>query len=262
LAFIVDVPWTSVLRDTLIPTFKWSQDYWMMLVAVLGTTVSPYMFFWQAALEVEEQRTTPGARPLKRSAHQAEPELVRIRVDTYIGMAIANGVAFFIILTAAVTLHVHGVTEVKDAAQAATALRPIAGPYAFELFTLGIVGTGLLAIPALAGSAAFALGEAMRWPTGLELKPARAKGFYFVISASILTGTAIGMSGLDPIRALVLSSVINGLISIPILAVLTIIGSNERVMGRFVISRNLRIAGWVTTAAMAACAFALIANAI
>jgi NRAMP (natural resistance-associated macrophage protein)-like metal ion transporter len=249
--FFVQIPWTTVLRDTFIPRLQLDHEYWMMLVAVLGTTVSPYMFFWQAALEVEEQRAEPGERPLKAAPRQARRQFEAIRIDTYLGMGISNVVAFFIILTTALTVHAHGITHIETAAQAAQALKPIAGEAAFLLFALGIVGTGLLAVPALAGSAAYALAEAMQWPASLDRKPGRARGFYFVMAGATLLGIGISLLHINPIQALVVSSIINGVISVPILATMTAMASSRKVMDRFVIPRTLRMAGWITTAAMA-----------
>lgn len=257
IVFFVHVPWTAVLRDTLVPHLPRSRDEWMMLVAVLGTTVSPYMFFWQAALELEEQRATPGERPLRAAPEQAPQQLGALRLDTFVGMGISNLVAFFIMLTTALTLHAHGVTHIETAAQAAQALRPVAGPLAFALFALGVVGTGLLAVPALAGSAAYALSEVMHWPAGLDRSPWRARGFYLVICAAIAIGIGISLAGIDPIRALIVSSMINGLISVPILAAMTAMASSRRIMGELPIPPALRWAGWITTSAMVVCAIAL-----
>jgi Mn2+/Fe2+ NRAMP family transporter len=258
IVFFVQIPWASVLRDTFLPHLKWTNGYWMMLVAVLGTTVSPYMFFWQAALEVEEQRETPEDRPVKHAPRQARRQFESIRLDTYTGMAISNIVAFFIMLTTALTLHANGVTQIDNAAQAAQALEPIAGPFASLLFALGIVGTGLLAVPALAGSGAYALSEAMKWPGSLNRKPRRARGFYLVMAAATAVGVIISLLHINPIRALIVSSIINGLISVPILATMTAMASSTGVMGRFAIPRRLRIAGWGTTAVMALSAVALV----
>jgi NRAMP (natural resistance-associated macrophage protein)-like metal ion transporter len=258
IVFFVRIPWNAVLHDTLIPQLQWTHGYWMMLVAVLGTTVSPYMFFWQAALELEEQRANPEERPLKRAPEQARRVFENIRLDTSLGMGVSNAVAYFIMLTTAIALHTHGVSHIETAAQAAEALRPIAGPLAFLLFTLGIVGTGLLAVPALAGSAAYALAEAMQWPASLNRKPGRARGFYFVMVGATLVGVGISLTHINPIAALVWSSIINGVISVPILATMTAMASSPKVMDQFVIPGSLRIAGWVTTAAMALCSAALL----
>ena len=173
-AFIVDVPWSTVAESIAIPKITLDVGYLTVVVAVLGTTISPYLFFWQASEEVEEIEERDGAKPLKRAPEQAEPEFRRIRVDTYLGMALSNAVALFIVITTAATLNAHGVTDIQTSAQAAEALRPIAGPFVFLVFALGVIGTGLLALPVLAGSAAYALGEALKWRVGLARKPARA----------------------------------------------------------------------------------------
>lgn len=258
IVLFVQIPWYTVLRDTLLPTIVPNANYMMMLVAVLGTTISPYLFFWQSSLEVEEQRATPGEEPIKKAPQQARSQFERIRTDTLSGMAVSNLVMYFIILTTAVTLHAHHITDIQTTAQAAEALRPIAGPYAFTLFAMGIIGTGLLAVPVLAGSVGYAIGETLRWPTGLDRKPYQAKGFYFIIAIATGVGTALNFFHIDPIRALFWTAVINGIISVPILFVLMRMASNAKVMGKFTIPRKLAIAGWITTGAMALAAVLLV----
>jgi NRAMP (natural resistance-associated macrophage protein)-like metal ion transporter len=260
IVLFVRIPWLQVAHDTLLPGIEPDDSYLMMLVAVLGTTISPYLFFWQSSLEVEEQRATPGEEPVKKAPHQARGQFQRIRADTFAGMAVSNLVMYFIMLTTAQTLHLHHVTDIRTTAQAAEALRPIAGPYAFTLFAMGIIGTGLLAVPVLAGSVGYAIGEALRWPTGLDRKPWQARGFYCIIAVATAVGTALNFFGVDPIRALFLTAVINGLIAVPILVVLMRMASDVRVMGRFVIPRRLALAGWLTTAAMTVAAVALVIN--
>ncbi len=252
-AFAVPVPWGEVLHSTLLPQVSLSSDSITALVAVLGTTISPYLFFWQASQEVEDLRAAPDQSPLRRAPQQAPAQLERIGLDTRIGMGVSNLVAFFIILTTAVTLHRHGVTDIDSAARAAEALRPVAGSFAFELFAVGIVGTGLLAVPVLAGSAAYAVGESLHWRTGLERRPSRAKRFYGVIAASTLTGVAINFAGINPVKALFWTAVLNGVIAVPMLFVIIRLASRRDVMGEFVLSPRLKAMSWLTTAVMTLC---------
>src|SRR5205809_1053685 len=255
---VVRLPIES-LRDTVIPQLLWRADYIAMLVAVLGTTISPYLFFWQASQEVEEQRATPGHEPLKDAPGQAREHLQRIKTDTYVGMMFSNLIALCIMLTTAATLHAAGVTDIQSSAQAAEALRPLAGDFAFALFAAGIIGTGLLAVPVLAGSAAYGVGEALQWKTGLENKPQRARGFYAVIVVATLAGSAISLLQVNPIKALFWSAVINGVIAVPILAAIMLLASRHSTMGPFAISGRLKTMGWITTVAMAACVVAMVA---
>ncbi len=260
--FMVHAPWKAVAKGTFIPSFQRSSDYWATFIAVLGTTISPYLFFWQASQETEEIRNKDEDHALKDSPEQARDQFPsRIRFDTYVGMAVSNLVAFFVIVAAATTLNAHGITNVETSAQAAEALRPIAGRFAFILFSLGIIGTGLLAVPVLAGSAAYAVGEALKWPTGLDRKPLAAKGFYAVISLATLLGLLINfpaiqkMTHLSPIQALFWSAVINGVVAVPIMVVMMLMCHNKKVMGQFThISKPLRFMGWLATAVMAAAA--------
>ncbi len=251
--FVVRVPWGAVLSSVIFPRWIAGADYVAIIVAIFGTTISPYLFFWQAALEVEEQRAdVNGKRPVRRHPGRAPAQFRRIKIDTYIGMAFSNLIAFFIMVCAAVTLHEGGVRDISTAAEAAQALRPIAGDFAFLLFALGIIGTGLLALPVLAGSAAYAVAEAMRWPAGLGLKPASGKGFYAIIAFSTLLGVTLDFSGIAPMKALVWSAIINGVISVPMMAVTMHMASGRRLMGRFVISPRLKWLGWIATAVMGA----------
>jgi Mn2+/Fe2+ NRAMP family transporter len=220
-------------------------------VAVFGTTISPYLFFWQASQEVEEQRAADGEEPLISAPEQAREQLRRIKIDTYIGMGFSNIVAFFIMLTAAVTLHLHGITEIETSAQAAQALRPLAGDFAFMLFAAGIVGTGLLAVPVLAGSAAYAVAESFQWRIGLGLKLLQARGFYAIVSVATILGVALNFTPIRPIKALFWSSVINGVVAVPIMAVMMLMAMRSDIMGPFVITRRLKILGWLATAIMA-----------
>jgi Mn2+/Fe2+ NRAMP family transporter len=242
------------------PQIEWTPGYITVVVAILGTTISPYLFFWQAEEEVEEVKEREGAKPLERAPHQAKEEFRRIRLDTYIGMALSNVVALFIMLTTAATLHAHGVTDIQTSAQAAEALRPVAGPAVFVIFALGIVGTGLLAVPVLAGSAAYAVGETLGWHVGLTRKPRRAKAFYGVIAAATLVGGLLNFSSLDPIRALFWSAVINGVVAVPVMAMMMLLGGRADVMGRFVLPTPLKVAGWAATAVMGAAAVAMFAT--
>lgn len=250
----VRVPWGEVLWNTLVPRLRLTDDYLTMLTAVMGTTVSPYLFIWQSSLEVEEQRADPHERPVCKAPEQARSQFLKIRFDTYSGMAVSCVVMFFIILTTALTLHAHQITQIQSAEQAARALEPIAGRFAFVLFSIGIIGTGLLAVPTLAGSVGYAMGEAFRWPTGLDHKPYQAIRFYAVIAIATLIGTALNFIGIDPIKALIWSAVINGLVSVPLLCALMLVARNHALMGKFVIPRNLAVAGWLTTALMTAAA--------
>jgi Mn2+/Fe2+ NRAMP family transporter len=230
------------------------------VVAILGTTISPYLFFWQAEEEVEEVKERPKARPLERAPEQAPAEFARIRIDTYVGMGLSNAVALFIILTTAATLNAHGVTDIQTSAQAAEALRPIAGRLAFFVFALGIIGTGLLALPVLAGSSAYALGETFGWHVGLARKPNRAKAFYGCIAAATLIGVLLNFSPIDPIKALFWSAVVNGVVAAPVMVLMMLMGSNRKVMGDFCLSPGLRLVGWFSTLVMAVAAIGLFAT--
>ncbi len=249
--FVVDVPWGEVFYRTIMPSISFKADYVIAVVAVFGTTISPYLFFWQASQEVEELRATEGEAPLKEAPEQAHTHLQRIKIDTYIGMGFSNLIAFFIILTAAVTLHLHGITDIQTSAQAAEALRPLAGEFAFLLFTAGIVGTGLLAVPVLAGSAAYAIAESFDWRIGLGRKLMEARGFYMILIIATLLGVALNFTPIDPIKALFWSAVINGVIAVPIMVVIMLMVARPDVMGQFVITPGLRITGWLATAVMA-----------
>jgi NRAMP (natural resistance-associated macrophage protein)-like metal ion transporter len=250
-AFVVHVPWGKVVWHTLIPPVQLDADYLLTLVAVFGTTISPYLFFWQASQEVEEQRAGTGEEPLRNAPAQARKHLIRIKIDTYVGMMFSNSVAFFIMLTAAATLNVHGITDIESSAQAAQALRPIGGDFAFALFAAGIIGTGMLAVPVLAGSAAYAVAESFRWPIGLGLRLAEARGFYAILTVATVVGVGLNFTSLPPVRALIWSAVINGVISVPIMAVMMLMAVRPEIMGRFTIKRQLKLLGWLATAIMA-----------
>lgn len=254
---VVRVPWLHVLKETVLPHLHWTPDWLTTVVAVLGTTISPYMFFWQSSQEVEELRADPHAEALKRAPEQADEEYRRIKLDTVIGMGFSNLVAFCIMLTTAVTLHAHGVHEIATSAQAASALRPVAGEFAFVLFSVGIIGTGLLAIPVLAGSAAYAVAGTFNWRNSLELAPSAARKFYGIIAASTLAGVALGFTHFDPIQALYWSAVINGVIAVPVMAVMMQLGGSPAVMGREILPGWLKALGWTCTVAMAAAVLAM-----
>jgi len=241
----------EALTRTLIPEIRWDGEYLSVLVAVLGTTISPYLFFWQASQEVEEQRATDGHEPLREAPEQAHEHFRRIKFDTYVGMCFSNLIAFCIMLSTAVTLHAAGVQNIQNAAEAAGALRPLAGDAAFLLFACGIIGTGLLAVPVLAGSAAYAVAESFRWPIGLGLSLAEARGFYSILTAATVLGVAIDLTGVDSMKALLWSAMINGVVSVPIMVIMMLMVADKRTMGRFVGSWRLRGLGWLATAVMA-----------
>jgi Mn2+/Fe2+ NRAMP family transporter len=251
-AFSLTIPWRDVAIRTVLPDISFKSEYITAVVAIFGTTISPYLFFWQASQEVEDQEAEPTEQPLISAPMQARAEFSRISTDTYIGMGISNLVAFFIILTTAITLHAHGITNIDTAAQAATALRPIAGRFAFTVFSLGIIGTGLLAVPVLAGSAAYGVAEAMRWKFGMERKLGQATQFYGVIAAAMLIGLTMNFIGIDPIRALFWTAVINGIVAVPLIVVIMLMASRRRVMRQFVVSGYLQWVGWMTAGLMTA----------
>lgn len=252
----VSVPWRHVISESLHP---WSffpkdvsfKDYASMVVAVLGTTISPYLFFWQAAQEVEDNRRRPQSQELRSHPEYAAEHLSRIKQDTFVGMTFSNVIALCIVIATAVTLNEHGVTNIQTSAQAAEALRPVAGDFAFAVFALGIIGTGLLAVPVLAGSAAYAVSELYGWKAGLSHGFHEARGFYVIIMAATGIGTVMGYLEVDPIKALVWSAIVNGVISVPIMAALMWIGQSERLMGKYTITRRHRFFGWAATAVMA-----------
>jgi Mn2+/Fe2+ NRAMP family transporter len=258
----VDIPWAKLIAATLLPPLELTREYLMLLVAVLGTTISPYLFFWQASQEVEEQRAKAGDRPLRVSSDGARLHLRRIKIDTWFGMILSNAIAFSIMLTTAVTLHGAGITDVTTSAQAAEALRPIAGDLAFTLFAAGIIGTGLLAIQVLAGSAAYAVAEAMRWPIGLGREPLQAKGFYAIIILATLLGASVDFTDVDPIKALIWAAVLNGVIAVPIMALMMRMAVRPEIMGAFTITPRLQRLGWVATALMAIAVAAMLVSFI
>ncbi len=248
---VIHVPWGEVAYNTLIPHLLWQEDYAVVIVAVLGTTISPYLFFWQASEEAEDEQTNPHEHPLTEAPQEARAAIRRIEFDTYLGMGFSNLIAFFIIVTTAATLNAHGITDVQTSEQAAQALRPIAGYFAFLVFALGILGTGLLAIPVLAGSAAYALAEAMAWPSGLSRLPRDAKAFYATIAGGTLIGVAINFVDIDPMKALFWTAVINGVVAVPLMVLMMFMAMRRDVMGDFTLPRALWAVGWLSTAVMA-----------
>ena len=259
-AFVVHVPLKAAVVGSLVPSISFSNSYLTALTAVFGTTISPYLFFWQASQEVQEQKAAPGEKPLRRAPEQATVQLEPMRTDTYLGMALSNLIAFFIMLTAAAVLHSHGVTNIQTSAQAAEALRPLAGEGAFLLFGIGIIGTGLLAIPVLAGSAAYALAEVLKWPIGLERKASKAKGFYGILCGSTLLAAALNFSPINPIRALFWSAVINGVTAVPIMIVMMLMTTNPRVTGTMRLPIHQRVVGWIATGVMLLVSAVMLAN--
>ena len=247
--FVAEVPWGEAIRATLIPSFNFDREHAMALVAIFGTTISPYLFFWQAGQEVEEQHRRH-IKPLHVSPRRAGAELKRIRTDTLVGMGFSHLTALFIIIATAATLHANGVTSVTSAAQAAEALRPVAGQFAFALFALGIIGTGLLAVPILAGSAAYAVSETFGWTEGLDRRPREAKAFYGAIALATMGGVALNMVQIDPMQALYWAAVVNGLLAPPLMVVTMLIARNRAVMGELAIGGWLSFGGWLSTAVM------------
>ncbi len=248
--FVVEIDWAQAVRGTFVPNISLNGQYLGALVAVLGTTISPYLFFWQSAEEVEEMQSAPREKALKQAPRQAPCHLQRIRIDTYLGMALSNFIAYFIILTVAATLNANGKKDIDTAAQAAEALRPVAGEFASLLFSLGIIGTGLLALPVLGGSAAYAVGEALRWPVGLERKAKEAKAFYAVLALATLIGLLLNFSKIDPIHALVWAAMINGITAASVMCFMMFMASNRKIMGKFTLPPYLQILGWAGTLIM------------
>jgi NRAMP (natural resistance-associated macrophage protein)-like metal ion transporter len=258
---MVKVPWLELAKGFFIPHIEWSGDFFSILTAVLGTTISPYLFFWQSSQEAEDERIKPARHPLVEAPEESGHAFQRIRLDTYVGMAFANLVALAIIVTTAATLHAKGVTDIQSSQQAAEALKPVAGNFAFAIFSLGIIGTGLLAVPVLAGSTAYAVGEARRWKVGLARKPAEAKAFYAIVAVATLIGMTINFTPVNPIKALYWAAVINGVVSVPVMATMMLMSANAKVMAKFTVKGPLRIIGWLATAVMALAAIGTVAGA-
>jgi NRAMP (natural resistance-associated macrophage protein)-like metal ion transporter len=259
-AIYLHEPSWQAIRATFLPSLSLRGSSLTALIAVLGTTISPYLFFWQASQEVEEVTLNAHESPLKKAPDQAPAQFQRIKFDTYFGMFLSNLVAFFIILTTAATLHAHGITEIQTADQAARALEPLAGRFAFILFALGILGTGLLAVPVLAGSAAYGVSETFRWTASLEKKPNRALRFYATIGIASLVGLLLNFVHLNPIKALFWSAVLNGVVAGPVMIFMMLLARNPKVMGQFALPAYLRIVGWLTTAVMVLASIGMIAT--
>ena len=255
--FMVDVHWGEALRQFVWPSITWKTEYIQTIVAVFGTTISPYLLFWQASQEAEDIRAVPERQVLKRAPEQGPDAIKRIELDTLIGMGVSNLIALAIILTTAATLNVSGVTDIETSAQAAEALRPIADNYAATMFALGVLGTGLLAIPVLAGSAAYAIGEARKWPIGLTRQPKEAKAFYATIVMATLVGILLNFAPINPIKALYWCAVINGIVAVPVMGLMMLMVANAKIMGEFTIGGWLTGLGWIATAVMAAAAVAM-----
>lgn len=254
--FAVHIDWSAVIWGTLWPHITFNADTATVVTGVFGTTISPYLFFWQASEEVEDMRLGK-EKPLLHNPEAAPVELRRIRWDTWSGMFYSDSIAYFIILAAAVTLHVAGITDIQTAAQAATALRPIAGDFAYLLFTLGILGVGLIGVPVLAGSGAYAMSEAMGWEAGLEHKATNAKGFYSIITISMVIAIIIQYSPISPMKALFWSAVINGVAAVPLMVLIILLCSRKSVMGDYTTSKPLIVLGWIATLVMAATAIGM-----
>lgn len=255
--FAADVPWADAAKALLIPHVEWNGMFLTTLLAILGTTISPYLFFWQASQEVEEEELKPAAKPLKWAPWQARSAFQRIRADTLVGMALSNLIGIAIIITTAATLHKAGVTDISSSTDAAKALEPVAGKFAFIVFSAGIIGTGLLAVPVLAGSAAFAVGEALRWKVGLAREPKEAVAFYATLAAATALGSGIMFTPIDPIKALYWSAVINGVCAVPVMMVMMSMAGRSDIMGDFPVQGWLRFLGWLSTIVMAASAIGL-----
>ena len=254
---LVGIPWPKAAQGLFYPHVEWDSDTLMMIVAIFGTTISPYLFFWQASQEAEEVDDDDDTLPLKCDPVEGRVELKRIGIDTMIGMLASNAVALAIVFTCAATLNTHGIVDIRTSADAANALKPFAGEYASIVFALGVVGTGLLAVPVLAGSAAYALGEARHWPIGLDRKPKRAKAFYGTIVAATAVGALMNFTPIDPIRALVVAAIINGVVSVPVMAVMMLVSTRKSVMSVFTVDGALLWLGWLATAVMSAAVVAM-----
>jgi|SRR5665213_725453 len=246
----VKVPFGEFAHGLFIPTLSSDTAFWTTVVAILGTTISPYLFFWQASQEVEDENTMPQRTALVDAPEQSRRAFTRIRIDTYVGMGFSSIVALAIMVTTAATLHVAGIVDIQTSSQAAEALKPVAGRFAFTIFALGIIGTGLLAIPVLAGSAAYALGEARKWPIGLARRPMEAKAFYATITLATVVGTAVEFSPINPIKALYWSAVINGVVSCPVMLTMMLMTARSDIMGENTIHGPLRWIGWLATGVM------------
>jgi Mn2+/Fe2+ NRAMP family transporter len=259
---VVRISWGQVLRSLISPNWSLGESFWLMVLAIFGTTISPYLFFWQASQEVEDTRLDPKAVPLRSNPAQGPSALARIRLDTFIGMGLSNLVGLAILITAGATIHEAGIHSIATAADAAEALRPLAGSFAFTLFAVGIIGTGLLAVPVLATSAAYALGEARRWPVGLARRPLQARAFYATIAAATLLGAGANLVSVNAMQALVWVAVLNGVVAVPVMALLMLMAADTRILGPFTVSGPWRALGWVATGVMALVTVGYLASAI
>jgi NRAMP (natural resistance-associated macrophage protein)-like metal ion transporter len=250
--FVVHIDWSAFTRGLLLPTFKADPNYWSMIVAIFGTTISPYLFFWQASQEAEDLKEKPEQEPLVKHPQEAKRADTRITLDTLIGMAASNIVALAIIMTTAATLNKAGATSIESSVDAAKAIEPLAGQFAKIVFATGIIGTGLLAVPVLAGSAAYAVGEAARWKVGLSREPSEAKAFYTTVSLATVVGMLLNFTPIPPMKALFWSAVINGVVAVPVMVILMLIATNRDVMKQFVIRGWLKALGWIACATMLA----------
>lgn len=255
------VDWMDVATATFVPKFDNSSDYWMMVVAVLGTTISPYLFFWQAAQEAELRESLNDHPALQKNSFM-QKHLARIRLDTNLGMILSNFIAFCVMVSTTITLHQHGVTDIQSTKQAAEALRPLAGEFTFLLFSLGIIGTGMLAVPVLAGSAAYALADVLHWRSGLNHHLTEAKGFYGVVIIATIGGTLLDFTPLDPIKALVWSAIVNGVVAVPVMAIMMWLSRNPKLMGKYVLSGWHAVVGWLATFVMLIAVIAMIKDFI
>lgn len=260
--FAVHVPWLDLLQGLIWPRFSTDRDFWLTVVAILGTTISPYLFFWQASQEAEDTKARPWRQPLLEQPRQAPRALARIRLDTLVGMGLSNLVALAIMITFAATLHGQGLKDIGTAAQAAAALRPVAGPWSLVLFAGGVIGTGLLSVPILAGSAAYAIGEARRWPVGLSRAPLEARAFYATIVVATVLGALLNTFHVGPIKALVWAATLNGIAAAPVMAMVMLLGTRQAVLGEFRISLRLQVVGWFATGVMAAAEIAFAYSAL
>lgn len=258
---VANVPWPRALRSLVVPELQWNIAYATAMVAILGTTISPYLFFWQAGQEIEEQRRHH-VKPLCITPSTAGPELKRIRLDTLLGMAFSSIISLAIVFATAATLNANGIYDITSSQQAAEALRPIAGQFAFAMFAVGIIGTGLLAVPVLAGSAAYAVAEMAGVPSSLDAKPLKARLFYATIAVTTLAGASLSTVGIDPARALYWAAVVNGILAAPLMAVMMLIVSNPRAMGRLTVSKRIKVLGWLATAVMFAASVLFLAFVI
>lgn len=246
---VAQVPWGRALTALVVPEIQWNAAYATAFVAILGTTISPYLFFWQAGQEVEEEHRHH-AKPLAIAPREAGPELRRIRLDTLTGMAVSSIVSLAIVFATAATLNASGVTNIETSAQAAEALKPVAGQFAFLMFALGIIGTGLLAVPILAGSAAYAVTEMLGISGSLDAKPMQARLFYGTIAATTLAGAALAPIGIDPVKALYWAAVVNGVLAAPLMAIMMLIVRNKRAMGKLTLGKRATVLGWCATLLM------------